>query len=204
MSTYIGSSVLNDLSNHLMNNIKIIYVFGYKVSEVFIVTKDDKFYGFGENTDGVLGLGHNRQVKKPKIIEELCYKQIISFANGWHNVMTLTSDGKVYSWGRNHLGVLGNGNTNYELDKPKINEYLINEVIVDMSCGAYHSMVLTQNSDVYAWGHNHCGQIGNRSEELFQLIPIKLNDFNDEKVIAISCGFNHSLALTDCGHVYSQ
>jgi alpha-tubulin suppressor-like RCC1 family protein len=34
-------------------------------------------------------------------------------------------------------------------------------------------------------------------------LPIKLNDFNDEKIIAISCGFRHSMALTDCGHVYS-
>ncbi len=35
------------------------------------------------------------------------------------------------------------------------------------------------------------------------MTPIKLNDFNDEKIIAISCGFHHSMAITDCGHVYS-
>jgi alpha-tubulin suppressor-like RCC1 family protein len=98
---------------------------------------------------------------------------------------------------------LGNGNRNYEISKPKINEYLINEVIVDMSCCAYHSMVLTQNSELFVWGYNNYGQIGNRSEESFQLIPIKLNDFNYEKIVAISCGFHHSMTLTECGHVYS-
>jgi alpha-tubulin suppressor-like RCC1 family protein len=148
MSTYIDENVFNYLSNDLINNIKIIYVFGYKATEVLIVTKDDKCYGFGENEFGVLGLGHERQVKEPKIIEELCYKQINSFANGWYHVMALTSDGKVYSWGQNHWGVLGNGNRSYEINKLKINEYLINEVIVDMSCGAFHSMVLTQNSEL--------------------------------------------------------
>jgi len=55
---------------------------------------------------------------------------------------------------------LGNGNKNYELNKPKINKYLMNEVIVDMSCGAYHSMVLIQNSEIYVWGYNDFGQIG--------------------------------------------
>jgi hypothetical protein len=53
------------------------------------VTIDEKCYGFGQNSFAVLGLGHNRQVKEPKIIEELCYKQIISFANGLYDVMAL-------------------------------------------------------------------------------------------------------------------
>ncbi len=119
------------------------------MTELLFVAKDDKCYGL---TDGVLVLGHNRQMREPIIIEELCYKQIISFTNGFHHVMALTSDGKVYSWGQNNLGVLGNGNTNYEINKPKISEYLINEVIIDMSSGAYHLMVLTQNIELYVWG----------------------------------------------------
>jgi alpha-tubulin suppressor-like RCC1 family protein len=52
---------------------------------------------------------------------------------------------------------LGNGNRNCDSNKPKINEYLINEVIVDMSCGAFHSIVLTQNSQFYVWGYNGYG-----------------------------------------------
>ncbi len=89
MWTNVYSNILNNLSNHLINNIKIIYVFGYKVTQVLIVTIDEKCYGFGQNSFAVLGLGHNRQVKEPKIIEELCYKQIISFANGLYDVMAL-------------------------------------------------------------------------------------------------------------------
>jgi alpha-tubulin suppressor-like RCC1 family protein len=58
-------------------------------------------------------------VREPKIIKELCYKQIISFANGFYHVMALTSDGKVFSWSQNDWRVLGNGNKNYEIIKPK-------------------------------------------------------------------------------------
>jgi alpha-tubulin suppressor-like RCC1 family protein len=50
------------------------------------------------------------------------------------------------------IELLGNRNRNCDTNKPKLNEYLINEIIVDMSCGAFHSMVLTQNSQVYVWG----------------------------------------------------
>jgi alpha-tubulin suppressor-like RCC1 family protein len=32
---------------------------------------------------------------------------------------------------------------------------------------------------------------------------MKLNGFNGEKVIMISCGSHHPFELTECGHVFS-
>jgi alpha-tubulin suppressor-like RCC1 family protein len=203
MSTFVDFNAFNKISDHFLINIKIIYVFGDKVTEVLVMAKDDKCYAFGENTNGVLGLGHNRQVKEPKIINELCDKQIIKFTNGLRHVLSLTSDGKIFGWGANDLGQLGNGYVNVICNKPKVNEFLMNEFIVDMSCGAFHSIVLTLNKELFVWGYNCIGQTGNGTEDSFQLTPIKLNAFNNEIIIAISCGFWHSMALTDCGHVYS-
>jgi alpha-tubulin suppressor-like RCC1 family protein len=80
-----------------INNINILFVFSYKVTEDLIVTKNDKCYGFGQNDCGVLGLGHNRLVREPKIIEELCSKQIISFANCFYHMMALMSYGRAYN-----------------------------------------------------------------------------------------------------------
>ncbi len=74
------------------------------MTEALVVTKDDKCYGLGQNSRGALGLGHNRQVKEPKIINELCDKQIIKFTNGLWHVLALTSDGKIFGWGANDLG----------------------------------------------------------------------------------------------------
>jgi alpha-tubulin suppressor-like RCC1 family protein len=51
-------------------------------------------------------------------------------------------------------------------------------------------------------GLNDFGQIGNGCNSN-QLIPIKVNGFNNERVVMISCGWRHSMALTECGHVYS-
>jgi hypothetical protein len=58
---------------------------------------------------------------------------------------------------------------------------------------------------VYAWGENDCGQIGieRRDQNECQSIPIKVNGFNDEKVVMISCGYWHSMALTESGRVFS-
>jgi alpha-tubulin suppressor-like RCC1 family protein len=35
------------------------------------------------------------------------------------------------------------------------------------------------------------------------LMPIKVKSFNNERVVMISCGDLHWMALTECGHVYS-
>ena len=46
---------------------------------VLFITSDDKVYGFGQNTFGCCGLGHNRVVNEPQVIPELCHKNIKQF-----------------------------------------------------------------------------------------------------------------------------
>ncbi len=87
--------------------------------------------------------------------------------------------------------------------KPQLNDYLSDETIVDISCGDSHSLALTKSGFVYAWGWNKSGLIGNRSNIEVQLIPVKINGFNSEKIIQISCEKFQSLALSVKGHVYS-
>jgi alpha-tubulin suppressor-like RCC1 family protein len=64
---------------------------------------------------------------------------------------------------------------------------------------------LTNSGEVYAWGCNYLGQIANERSGIneYQLIPIKVNVFNKEKVVMIFCGSDHSLALTESGRVFS-
>jgi hypothetical protein len=187
-----------------MNSNKILYVFedyskGYNV---LIVTKDDKTYAFGNNDYGLLGFGQNRFVNQIQIVEQLCDQQIIDFANGLCHCIARNSSGKVYCWGYNRCGYLGNGSQDESYHKPILNQYLNNEFVIDMSCGVQHSLVLTNCGEVYAWGENDFGQIRNGCNDK-QLIPIKVKGFNNERVLMISCGEFHSMTLTECGHVYS-
>ncbi|CAK9252531.1 unnamed protein product, partial [Sphagnum jensenii] len=57
--------------------------------------------------------------------------------------------------------------------KPTLNEYLNNEFVIDISCGGGHSLVLTNYGEVYAWGSNKRGHIGNSCNDK-QLIPFKV------------------------------
>jgi E3 ubiquitin-protein ligase HERC4 len=177
------------------------YVFKELGYNVLIVTKDDKTYAFGKNSYNQLGFGHNEIVNEIQIVEELCDQQIIDFANGDYCIAR-NSSGKVYCWGLNRWGCLGIGSKDLSYHEPKLNQYLNNEFVIDISCGAVHSLVLTHCAEVYAWGGNRFGQLGNGRNDN-QLKPIKVKGFNNERVVMISCGECHSMALTECGHVYS-
>ena len=101
--------VLNDLklSEDFKQNIKLLYVFkDYNNKEnVFLVTNDDKVYCFGSNTNGLLGFGHENEVKELTLNQDLSHKQIIDFKNSEYHVIARTSDEKVYCWGCNEMGM---------------------------------------------------------------------------------------------------
>ncbi len=91
----------------------------------------------------------------------MCFKGIKDFKNGYSHVIALTNDGKVYCWGYNIWGVLGNGKNEWKTYEPELNQYLSDKNIIDISCGSYPSLVLSNSGELYAWGWNNCGQIGN-------------------------------------------
>ena len=172
---------------------------------IILVTNEDVVYCFGRNFNGVLGFGHQNRIKSFFINQNLSDKQIIQFNNSDNHTIARTINGNIYYWGYNRSGYLGNGNSDeVNFHKPEINKYLLNENI-DISCGSYHTLVLTLNGEVYAWGGNYLGQIGNGLQDLNgrALKPFKVDAFHGEKIKSISCGSSHSMALTENGRVFS-
>jgi alpha-tubulin suppressor-like RCC1 family protein len=152
------------------------------------------------------------------IIKELCNKKIIDLSYGWDHYFARSIDNKIYCWGNNACGQLGKGIrvsenpsimninklTDYDeeqMNEPELNVYLSELNINVIKCGALHSLALTQSGEVYAWGFNEFGQIGNCCNEN-QLVPTKIDSFDNEQVIMLSCGLMHSMVLTKSGRVF--
>ena len=145
-------------------------------------------------------MGHNKNVKDPQIIPELCDKNIQQFHNGLGFVFGLTSDNELYGWGRNDWVQLGSETLNEENNIP-ININIKNKIIKQISCGSGQTLVLTSDSMVYGWGNNRSGQIGCGIELRKKISMTRLTSLPIIK--SIHCSFCQSFALTDNGMVYS-
>lgn len=95
---------------------------------------------------------------------------------------------------------------------PKKIEGLQGVFIVALSCGDSHSMALSREGHVYAWGEATYGQLGlddirdlpkNTDNKHYQPYPMKIKALVNKKIVAISCGETHTVCLTDSGHLYS-
>jgi RCC1 and BTB domain-containing protein len=196
----LNISYFEILKKKFIFDTKFVYICGLNGENVIFCNKSDEVFSYGTNTNGCLGLKHSNTVENPTKVNELCTKQIEKICFGYH-VLVLTKSGECYSCGRNSEGQLGNGTTTQSNVFNKI-DGLVNKSVNDISCGHLHSIVLLQTGELYAFGFNSKGELG-VGNNTNQLIPTLINGLNNEKIIAISCGAYHSLALTESGQLYS-
>lgn len=116
----------------------------------------------------------------------------------FHSI-ALTSSNEIYGWGSNYHGQLGLGH-NIEQNTPQRAPNLISN-IKELICGYNHSMALTESNEIYGWGSNYYRQLGFTDNILFNN-PQKLS-FNIPNLEQIFCGYDHLIALTESGEVYS-
>ena len=154
-------------------------------------------YGWGRNTEGQLGDGTTRSKNRPQLIKAIPDK-IIGISAGRLHSLAIPKNGKVYVWGDNEFGQLGDGTTKMRMF-PKLIKKIPGKVI-DIAAGDYHSLALLEGGKIYSWGRNYFGQLGDGTTkertrpQLIKTIP--------GKVIRISAGTFHSLALLESGEVY--
>jgi alpha-tubulin suppressor-like RCC1 family protein len=118
-------------------------------------------------------------------------------ALGDHTI-ALTPAGAAYGWGANGTGQLGDGTTaQTRLTPVSVAGGLVFRAIAG---GYQHSLGLTTDGAVYAWGANQYGQLGDGSSVTFRSTPVAVA--GGRSYIAISGGDYHSVALTAAGAAY--
>ncbi|XP_078613708.1 RCC1 and BTB domain-containing protein 1-like isoform X1 [Branchiostoma floridae x Branchiostoma japonicum] len=202
------------LDPEFISSIKQACVFGSSGNEAIVITQDDDVYALGSNCSSCLGVGDAQSGLEPRKIDILCKKKIvdIGYGSGPH-VLVCTDNGDLYSWGHNGYSQLGNGSTNQGLSPQLITTNLIGRKVVKVACGSHHSLALTLEGEVFAWGYNNCGQVGSGTTTN-QATPRKVAACLDHlegeppainrtrKVTEIACGQTSSMALLDNGEVY--
>ncbi|VDN19614.1 unnamed protein product [Gongylonema pulchrum] len=116
---------------------------------------------------------------------------VLQVAAGNDHILILTSTGQVYSMGTGSRGELGHGTLESE-QQPCLMEGLNFTKVAQLACGAWHSVALTTDGDVYVWGWNNSGQLGGCCAEGEILdIPYPLD--YDECILAVAARRNGTL-----------
>ena len=180
---------------------------------------------FGNNTHFETCLDQPNSITPPHLIYKLKNKIIEHIYAGWEHNIIITKKGKIFSFGHNQCYQCGYPNIkNQESIKNPINISKINNNIkaISASCGNEHSLILSDEHVVYSFGSNEDGILGIKKIKSYlnqknlnnttgqkndKLNTYKLNkiDFGEytNKIIEISSGTVHNLALTYDGKIFS-
>lgn len=156
------------------------------------LTEDGHVWGWGHNQWGEVGDGSRTVRREPVAV--LGLSNVTAIASGYAHSLALTEDAEVWTWGYNAQGQLGDGQGGVAWAHsavPVRAEGL--PAVTAVAAGYNHSMVLTGDGEVWAWGQNDWGQIGDGTHGTNRFAPVRVTGLTG--IRSISAGFYHSLAL---------
>ena len=206
---------ISDIENSSLSGKDIVDV--YEISEV-VIAKDSngKLYSWGYNNSGQLGNGTTTNSSMPVCISDienspLKGKNIVDVYSDGYRIIAKDSNGKLYSWGGNYYGQLGNGTTQ-NCSMPVCisdieNSPLKGKNIVDVHNYGYRIIAKDSNGKLYSWGWNDYGQLGNGTTDDSRM-PICISDIEnsplkEKKIVNIYTGDDTIIAKDSDGKLYS-
>ncbi|MDR1295259.1 MAG: hypothetical protein LBK59_09975, partial [Bifidobacteriaceae bacterium] len=156
------------------------------------VNTTQQLYTWGGNATGQLGDGGT--VDSPAALPvDLGAEQVKQVAAGDGTSYALLQNGTLWAWGRNNTGQLGIGwATPYEASPVQVTGLGAN--VKAVAAGATHALAITTENELYAWGANANGQLGDGTTDQTST-PTKVAGLgNNVSAIAAGNGFSAALA----------
>nr|XP_057932868.1 probable E3 ubiquitin-protein ligase HERC1 isoform X6 [Doryrhamphus excisus] len=181
----------------LQGKVVVCVAAGYRHSAA--VSEEGELYTWGEGDFGRLGHGDSNSRNIPTLVKDI--SNVGEVSCGSSHSIALSKDGRtVWSFGGGDNGKLGHGDTN-RVYKPKVVEALQGMFIRKVCAGSQSSLALTSTGQVYAWGCGAC--LGCGSSEATALRPKLIEELATTRVVDISIGDSHCLALSHDNEVYA-
>ncbi|KAK8807223.1 hypothetical protein WA158_003982 [Blastocystis sp. Blastoise] len=166
-------------------------------------SKDSVFsWGFGQF--GQLGHGGVSDEILPRRIDELEEEECTFVAAGGNTTAVITADGSLWTFGQGENDQLGHGITSASPNEsiPRaIEDEFDDKKVIDVAIGVNHCAAVTEDGAVYSWGRASMGRLGQPNNE--PGCPGKVAGLENEKIVKVSVGNQHTLALTEKGEVYA-
>lgn len=177
-----------------------------------VIKENGDLYTFGKNSDGELGNGfiYDNSEYKCLMTPMKMMSGVAAVYAGTSNCCAITESGSLYCWGSNEFGEVGNGEVcngkpSAACGRYQTTPYLILSGVLSAP-GA--NSALKSNGDLYMWGFNGSGQLGNNFvgnvksgftwAGSYQTVPIKVMS----NVAKVSSGANTTSMIMNNGDLY--
>jgi len=108
-------------------------------------------------------LDYNQQQLNPhQLIFPAAVEEI--YAGGDHH-FAIDCNRQVYAWGINGWGQLGIGKKESKCQEKPKKVFALGKNVIQLACGATHSLALTSEGHVFSWGRGSYGQLGHGKKE---------------------------------------
>jgi alpha-tubulin suppressor-like RCC1 family protein len=128
-------------------------------------------------------------------------------AAGFSFSAMIDDTGALWTYGAGDVGVLGNGllrgpgafhlNAYAPIRPLNVDAF----TMVDVGAGDNHMIALQSNGDVWSWGQNGKGQVGNDDQFTLALEPVQI--ILERPAVGVAAAGNHSLAVDSDGGLWS-
>ncbi len=159
------------------------------------VTGSGAIWCWGYNSYGQLGLGNTtdqytaQQVSFPG-------GQARSVSCGAYHTCAISSGGRVYCWGDNTSGKLGDGSATERHSPVETN---LNYIVSMVSAGENHTCASQDSGMAWCWGNNYDGQLGEGTTNN-SYTPLQVSALS--QVTSISAGSTHTCASVSDGSAW--
>uniref|UniRef100_T1GKR3 RCC1-like domain-containing protein n=1 Tax=Megaselia scalaris TaxID=36166 RepID=T1GKR3_MEGSC len=163
-------------------------------AQTLCITDDDNVWSWGDGDYGKLGRGGSDGCKVPMKIESLSGLGVTKVECGSQFSVALTKSGAVYTFGKGDYHRLGHGNTDH-VRRPKKIAALQGKKIISISTGSLHCVACSDTGEVFTWGDNDEGQLGDGTVSAIQR-PRLVTALQGKHIVKVTCGSAHTLALS--------
>ena len=119
-----------------------------------------------------------------------------SVSTGYSFSVAVRSDGKLYTWGENSYGELGQNDTTNRSSPTQVGSTTDWSIA---TCGNQHCLAIKTNGTLWTWGANISGALGINST-VHRSSPVQVGSMTDWTFV--TAGTNNSFGLRDSGHIY--
>jgi alpha-tubulin suppressor-like RCC1 family protein len=168
--------------------------------------RNGEVWAWGYNGEGQLGDGTLTTREAPvRVGAAVLDRPVTSIAVGRFHNLALDAGGRLWAWGGNVYGHLGDGTTTTRPTPVLVDvSSLGGKAIKAVAAGRFFNFLVDEDGRLWAWGDNGYGQLGDgTTTQRTRPVPVDRSAIGTTPIVFVSAGDGHAIAVDQDGKAYS-